>query len=230
MAKKNTKKGKLAKKAVPRKSHAKAGKKAKKGANRIKHVKITRVLSRRAIKTDADDSAMLNSLNVSRLNEMIQNTAFSGFITSNVGPEAMQVISTLAGGPETDEKLAERLNMKINDVRRMLNVMNGHSILRYDVTKDGKGWLIFKWRIDSEKLGEFIYGLTTAQQNAGAALLPNNCNDFFFCKSCFPKEKAILPFDTAFENTFKCDCGKKLEVLNRSEAEELFKQATTQAN
>ncbi|MDE1850112.1 MAG: hypothetical protein KGI00_05290, partial [Candidatus Micrarchaeota archaeon] len=89
---------------------------------------------------------------------------------------------------------------------------------------DGRGWLIFKWRIDGEKLAEFVGGLGVVKDEA-AFVLSENCNDYFVCKQCYPKEKEVLPFDTAFEADFKCACGKKLDVLDRQGVQALFASA-----
>ncbi|MDE1824426.1 MAG: hypothetical protein KGH69_02315 [Candidatus Micrarchaeota archaeon] len=174
---------------------------------------------RRAAKAEAPVLESFRNLGL-----LVDDQSFSKYITANVGNEAMDIVKLLSESPQTDEKLAEMLGLKINDVRRMLNVMNGYSILRYDVNKDGRGWLIFKWRIDGEKLAEFVGGLGVVKDEA-AFVLSENCNDYFVCKQCYPKEKEVLPFDTAFEADFKCACGKKLDVLDRQGVQALFASA-----
>ncbi len=154
--------------------------------------------------------------------EVFEDPYFSEHMTANVGESSVEVIKMLYKKPQTDEKLTEKLNMKINEVRRILNIMNGHGITKYDVTKDNSGWLIFTWRVDAEKLAE--YAAAHNRVDEPAASLPENCNDFFFCKKCYDNNKIIMPFDSAIEQSFKCvECGSKLEMTDRENAELFMK-------
>lgn len=158
-----------------------------------------------------------------KVGELVENKALLTAIGNNVGLGASNILEVLVEGPKTDENIAEKLNIKVNDVRRMLNAMNSYSIVRYDVNKDSKGWLIFTWRIDSEKLAEYVTNISKESVVAETAL-PGNCNDFFMCKGCYSKEKTVLPFDSAFESDFTCNsCGKPFALMTREETVALFK-------
>jgi transcription factor E len=163
--------------------------------------------------------------------EVVDNTAevervlaiptFVGYMAKNVGSPSVEVLKLLVKASQTDEGIAARLDMKINEVRRMLNVMNGYGFLRYDTNKDNKGWLIFKWRIDRERLFEFEQNIN--KYVVDGAYASTNCNDFFFCAGCFESNKVVVPFDAAFELNFKCvGCGKALDMLSKEETLTLF--------
>jgi transcription factor E len=155
----------------------------------------------------------------------IDNAVFSEYIGKNVGSHALDIIKILNETQQTDDKLAATLAIKVNEVRRMLNVLNSFSITRYDINKDSKGWLTFKWYLDREKLRIFTDTVVQNSVETGAHL-QDNCNDFFFCKACYAEQKVIFPFDTAFEASFKCgECGKPLSGLNREETQTLVYQA-----
>ncbi len=160
---------------------------------------------------------------VKKIGALVENEALLSNVSNGVGTGAVDILRTLVEAPKTDESIAEKLNIKVNDVRRMLNVMNSYSIVRYDVNKDNKGWLIFTWRIDSEKLSEYV--MTISKETVVVeTTLPGNCNDFFVCKKCYTKEKTVLPFDSAFESDFSCvSCGKPFALLSREETVALFK-------
>jgi len=155
--------------------------------------------------------------------EVFTDPYFTEHLTTTVGDRSVDIVKVLYKKPQTDEKLAEKLEMKINEVRRALNMMNGHGITKYDVTKDNSGWLIFTWRIDAEKLSEYV----NAYKNMPAAaeeVLPENCNDFFLCKKCYENNTIVLPFDSAMEYNFKCsDCGSKLDMVDRENAKLFIK-------
>ena len=161
--------------------------------------------------------------------EKLQNKAFTQHINAKVGINASDILKVLIKTQKTDEDVATQLNMKVNDVRRALNIMNGYSIVKYDVNKDSKGWLMFKWRINNEKLDDYISNVEKELNTEAEPELPGNCNDFFICKKCYTNQKIVLPFDSAFDSGFNCDnCGKPYTILNRSEAVELFKTSQDQ--
>ena len=159
---------------------------------------------------------------------LLENRAFTQHITSKVGPIAPEILRELVKSPKTDEDIATQLNIKVNDIRRSLNLMNGYSIVKYDVNKDNKGWLIFKWRLNNERLEDYINKVELELRTVEQPNLPGNCNDFFICKKCYSTQKVILPFDSAFESGFNCgSCGKPYVILNKEETIALFQQATT---
>ncbi|MGC8676512.1 MAG: hypothetical protein ACP5T3_03305 [Candidatus Micrarchaeia archaeon] len=155
------------------------------------------------------------------VNNIIANEKVSTFLTSNVGKYAIEVMKRL-NKPKTDDVLATEMNMKVNEIRRLLNMLGSYGITRYDTHKDSKGWLTFEWYIDTGKLLELSTSLSKEQQET-AINLPDNCNDFFICDKCYSYNKVVLPFETAFEHSFKCpDCGKPLKRLSKQEVKDLL--------
>lgn len=155
---------------------------------------------------------------------LLDNRYFNQHMSEKVGTSGPEILRELVKSPKTDEDIASKLNTKVNDVRRALNLMNGYSIVKYDVSKDNKGWLIFKWRINNEKLDDYIKKMEAESNTVDIPLLPGNCNDFFICKKCYSTQKVVLPFDSAFESGFNCEtCGKPYAILNKEETVALFK-------
>ena len=152
---------------------------------------------------------------------MLENGAFFEYVAKNVGNHANNILKVLTACPETDEKIAEALSLKLNETRRVLNMLNGYGIVRYNVNRDVKGWLTFEWYIDSASLCDFGRGVSGALARKDNSL-PEGCNDFFMCEVCFKKHKILLPFDVAFESSFRCGCGGGLKQLGRGEAEMLL--------
>lgn len=158
--------------------------------------------------------------NMKFVNTLLKNELLVGFLVKNIGRHAIDIIKSL-NLPKTDDKLAGDLDIKVNEVRRVLNVMDGYGITRYDTHKNTKGWLTFSWYVDTSKLNELNEKLA-AQGTENDFKLQNDCNDFFFCEKCYGAQKTILPFDTALEHSFKCDCGTSLKRLSKEEAVHLF--------
>jgi len=157
------------------------------------------------------------------INEILTNNSVVEFLTKNVGKYAIEVMKRLSV-PKTDDALAEELGVKVNEVRRVLNTLGGFGVTRYNTNKDSKGWLTFSWYIDQEKLKELEQTAQEAQK-VNVPSLPEDCDDFFVCEKCYPTNKIVLPFDAAFEKSFKCpECGRPLKRLSKEEVKELFSE------
>jgi len=231
---KNENKSKNTQKSRISKPSAKSGSRAR-GAP-AKTSKATRVSAAKAPQTKQKNTKPLNKkadeqaeqqrlLEESRRAALIlEDRPFALHMDEKAGPNASEILKILAKAPKTDEDIAAQLGMKVNDIRRALNIMNSYSIVKYDVNKDSKGWLIFKWKLNQEKLEGYVGKLRVELSTVEEPELQNGCNDFFMCKKCYPEQKVVLPFDSAFESGFNCDsCGKPYAILNRQEASELFK-------
>ncbi len=217
--------------------HRKAGKPMHmSGAHAAKKVmsKEARAAARKALRLkmqkqaehQKEEEAALKVENEKRkVDWLLANDSFADFISRNVGKKAINIIKLL-NEPQTDEKLATDLSVKINEVRRILNVLDTYGVARYDTNKDNKGWLTFKWYLDTEKLGELSQTIENSRLENGYKL-QDGCNDFFFCSRCYKEQKVIMPFDAAFETQFKCDCGKQLKQLNKEEARAMLQGTET---
>ena len=162
----------------------------------------------------------------STVSEKLQDNLFSQHIDTKAGSKSSDILRILSKNQKSDEDIATQLNMKVNDVRRSLNIMNSYSIVKYDVRKDNKGWLMFIWKINGEKLNDYISNINKNMTETTEPEFPTNCNDFFICKKCYNNQKIVLPFESAFDSNFNCDgCGKPYTILNRIVATELFKNS-----
>ena len=221
-SKAGSKKSLAVKKAVVKKSVKKAVEVhvKSKQANSIKKV-VEGKKTKRASKKEQVVEEVVIDRNISFATD---NPVFSEYMNKNVGSHAIAIVENLNESSQTDDKLSAKLNIKVNEVRRMLNVLNTYSVTRYDINKDNKGWLTFKWYLDREKLK--LLTETVAQNSSNGGMhLQENCNDFFFCKGCYESQKVIFPFDSAFESDFKCrECGKALQGMNREETQVMVYQ------
>ena len=160
-----------------------------------------------------------NIADIAVIQDAISDTDFSNHIARSIGKRARDIILLLAD-PQTDDIIAEKLSIKINEVRRMLNMLNTYGVARYNVNKDSKGWLTFKWYIDSNKLLEMRKDIV-AQNAKSAYKIPEGCNDFFLCDKCYGGQNTVFPFETAFEMGFKCDCGTAMKRVSKEDLAQL---------
>jgi len=184
-------------------------------------VKVAAVPKQRKAKEVIDFRAA-NFADEALIKTVIDEPHFTNHVSRSVGKRAGEIIQLLAT-PQTDDAIAEKLDIKINEVRRMLNTLNTYGVARYNVNKDSKGWLTFKWYIDASKITEMKDDLIM-KNGEGAYKLPEGCNDFFICSKCYTEEKTIFPFESAFEMGFKHECGGAMKQVNKMEVEQLVMQ------
>ncbi len=153
---------------------------------------------------------------------LLSDNTLKNYLAKNVGSNANSILDILIDGPNVDEKIAEFLTLKLNETRRMLNLLNNYGMIKYNINKDNNGWLTFVWYVDFGSVDTFskkIKELSETKIN----YLPENCNDFFICKDCSKTHALVIPFETAFEAEFKCICGKGMIMIDKVKAEELYK-------
>jgi transcription initiation factor IIE alpha subunit len=154
------------------------------------------------------------------LDRLLSNEKAVEYLKKNVSKMAVDVIGMLVT-PKTDEFLAEQLGTKINAIRRILNIMQGYGITNYYISKNTKGWLSFAWYINTSKLPPFLEYVEGMEREK--SIVSEACNDYFICNDCYKSDRFVFTFDSAFENSFKCNsCGKSLNRMNREEAEGLI--------
>ena len=169
------------------------------------------------------DEATYTTNAMKYIEALVEDTRISDYLNKNVSRHASEVIDLLTT-PRTDEEIAAALDLKINAVRRILNIMQGYGITNYNVSKNNEGWLSFAWYINTNKVPQFFdYVKNTASEKA---TLKDDCNDYFICKSCYDDNKFIFTFDAAYESSFKCNiCSKQLSRIDRGKASELLSGA-----
>jgi transcription factor E len=150
---------------------------------------------------------------------LLANEKVNEYLKRNVSKTAIDILYMLTS-PRTDEHLAEQLGLKINAIRRILNIMQGYGITNYYVSKNTKGWLSFAWYVNTTKLNQFLEVVNSTEQEN--AVINNTCNDYFICNDCYKSDTLLYTFDAAFESNFKCNCGKNLARMDKTEAESML--------
>jgi len=228
-----TKRKTMAKHVVGRKAHAKARtvvmkRRASPASKKTKSAKAavkksaTHADTKEVVKTSRRNAApnMAQPDEIKKAIEaLLGNEGVVTFLRKNVSKWAPDVLNMLSA-PKTDEYLAEQLGMKINAVRRILNLMQGYGVTNYYVAKNTNGWLSFAWYINVSKVSPFLDYINSTMNKR--SVITDECNDYFLCNSCYPKDKLIFTFDAAFEASFRCNCGDKFARVNKDAAEKLI--------
>ncbi len=145
---------------------------------------------------------------------MMADKQSADYLERMVSQRAKEVINML-NRPRSDEEIAKRLDVKINTVRRILNVLQGYGITNYSISKNKDGWLSFVWELDTKKASFFTNYVNNGPLKT--EVVTEGCNDYFVCDRCYKENKLILTFDAAYESNFKCVCEKNLSQVTKDQ-------------
>ncbi len=142
-----------------------------------------------------------------------------------VGEVGEKIVLLLLESKEalSDEEIAEKLGLRINDVRKALYDLVKLGFVTYRrVTRRESYWHTYKWFTDEMMIAQAVLRRKKeALKRLERRLEYERENVFYMC----PLDGSRYSFDEAFENYFKCPrCGSDLmEVDNRKVVEELEK-------
>ncbi|BCU67377.1 transcription factor [Sulfolobales archaeon HS-7] len=142
-----------------------------------------------------------------------------------LGDDVIDVLSLLIKRREEmkDEDIANELNLKINDVRKVLYMLaeQGFVISRRTRDKD-TGWYIYFWRANLEQINNIILNRKRAiLEKLKLRLEFESSNTFYVCNNDY----ARYTFDEAFENQFKCPrCGSPLSYYDSEKVKERLRE------
>jgi transcription initiation factor IIE alpha subunit len=222
------------KKVTAPKASKKANRNAIAGKPQANKVKVRHVTLKPVASSHKDPIAMsaktsfikkINATQFKVIDEALSDKVFYDYVINQVDPRGIDILKMLAV-PHTDDAVAEKLAMKINDVRKILNILNSEGIARYIVNKNSKGWLTFRWYINEDKL----IGKRTSLHDNIKLNLPELSNDFFVCNLCFKENKKVYLFDDVYDSNFKCNqCNKNLQRVDRGEVSTLLNTSIQQS-
>ena len=90
------------------------------------------------------------------VNSFLVDDAIRKELINSAGENAIDILKLLKNETE-DEKIAEKLKLKVSDVRSVLNKLNALGITFYNRTKnEDTGWFYYNWSIDKGKFREWI--------------------------------------------------------------------------
>jgi transcription initiation factor TFIIE subunit alpha len=139
--------------------------------------------------------------------------------------EAIKIIYILKDAGEiTDDQIANKTEIRLNTVRKILYRLYDHSLVSLRRSRDeNTGWFIFHWKLQPDQLEGFITNQKRhVLQKLDTRLSYEKNHDFYFCDT--PGCRRV-PFEDAVELVFRCptcnkpmmhfDNGRIVEVLSR---------------
>ena len=134
------------------------------------------------------------------------------------GDEGVEIINVIKDVEEiTVEELAEKTEIQINDVRRILYRFYNHSLVTSRRFRDKEtGWFIFQWRLQPELIEAFVTGMKQKILRKLRSRLEYELqHEFYHCgnQSC-----VRVTFEDAMDTVFNCPfCGEPLRPADNEE-------------
>jgi len=120
------------------------------------------------------------------------------------------------GNAVTDEKVAEKMDVKVMVVRAVYNRLHYWGIADYNKTRDEKtGWYTYTWFLVKDKIKEAVLGeLNEREEELRRKKDELERFMFFVCPGGHTKE----PFEVVMEYDFRCpECGAEMQPLDVGE-------------
>lgn len=135
---------------------------------------------------------------------------------------SIKILKILSKGEITDQAIAEKMMIRANTIRRILNEMHTKGIITYRKEKERSGWYNYIWRINYDKIEEFInMEKDNYIQYLEDRLKFEQENHFFRCSDGCVK----LEYANALEADFKCPlCNSQLVHYNNKKDIRQIKQ------
>jgi transcription initiation factor TFIIE subunit alpha len=144
--------------------------------------------------------------------ELLEDPVVQKYLHELVGPTGMPVAASPPDGEVTDEELAERLGLELNDVRRALFILYENDLATYRRLRDeDSGWLTYLWTFEYDNVYE---NLQEEMERLLEALAERQGyerdHEFYLCEVCSLR----FEFGEAMERGFECpECGSPLEAM-----------------
>lgn len=136
----------------------------------------------------------------------------NSFVKEVVGLNGIKIIQSIGDGA-TDERIEEKTNIKIAEIRSILNHLHSYGIVEYTKEKNMQnGWFTYTWKVNTDRaLRNFLFMKKKTYEELKRRVSSEEGFVYYICK----KGCCEVVFDLAVENKFKCpECKRKLVPLN----------------
>ena len=150
---------------------------------------------------------------------------------SSVSDETLDEIAYILGGEEgviiinmikdvdeiTVEEIAEKTEIQINTVRKILYKFYNHSLVTSRRFRDkDTGWFIFQWRLQPELVEAFVTSMKSKILKKLKSRLDYELKHEFY--HCGNPECSRITFEDAMDTVFNCPvCGQPLKPQNNDD-------------
>lgn len=148
--------------------------------------------------------------------DRLSSKEIDDLITNLIGEEVIPLVGQLKNKVNVSEfKLAENLNVTVNQVRNMLYRMHQFNLVTFIRKKDKKkGWYIYYWTLNEVYLREALLNfMRRKMEDFRQKLEKEMIGNYFIC----PNKCTRLSLEQAMEQEFKClECGELMQQQDNS--------------
>jgi len=157
------------------------------------------------------------------IHEALKDPNIRRLIVNYAGEHSIPVLKLLEKYSQ-DEEIANELNIRVSDIRAVLNKFNEAGFAYYDRSQDEEtGWYYYKWNIDEKKFLRWIEDKLINEINKYKYLALEG--EHYFCPNC--GLEPLYKFDEAMDHQFRCPrCGTPLEYLEEGYVDQFFPKLT----
>ncbi|MCL2156986.1 MAG: transcription factor E [Methanobrevibacter sp.] len=130
--------------------------------------------------------------------------------------ENLKIVECLLNGTDKDEEIAEKTEIKLNIVRKILYKLYDAGLASYKRSKDPETqWYTYSWEFDSDEVSNQIESNSKNMIEKLEMLLEYEENNMFFV--C-PENHSRFDFDEAADKAFLCPtCGDEIKFEDNKE-------------
>jgi transcription initiation factor TFIIE subunit alpha len=154
----------------------------------------------------------------------LSNAVIEEVVAKVAGADVVPLVHELKNKKNVSEfKLAEKMNLEVNQTRNMLYRLYQANMVSFLRRKDKKkGWYIYYWTFHPNSLKHLMSELRRKELSSLSDILKKEEEgNFYVC----PNKCIRLSFDSVFDFGFKCpECGEIMITDNNSEKVDVMKK------
>ena len=179
-------------------------------------------IDKKGNKKAANSSKVASKINISER----QRQTLIEVVDDIAGEEVKQVTLVLlnADGETTDEEISEKLDMRLNQVRKSLYKLYDLQLATFRRIRDkSTGWFVYFWTLHPERIDLFVEKKQQEVLEKLNSRLDYEENNMFF--TCNNPECPRVIFQEAMDNNFECEhCGGRLEAFDNEQLIKVLKE------
>ena len=160
--------------------------------------------------------------------DKLSSKEIDDLIINLIGEEIIPLVGQLKNKVNVSEfKLAENLNITVNQVRNMLYKMHQFNLVTFIRKKDKKkGWYIYYWTLNEAYLREALLNFMRKKlEDFKQKLEKEMIGNYFIC----PNKCTRLALEQAMEQEFRCqECGELMQSQDNSRTIDNLKNRITE--
>ena len=173
-------------------------------------------------KEDVSTNKMASKINISER----QRQTLIEVVDDIAGEEVKQVTLVLLNADEetTDEEISEKLDMRLNQVRKSLYKLYDLQLATFRRIRDkSTGWFVYFWTLHPERIDMFVEKKQQeVLEKLQSRLDYEESNMFFTCNN--PECPRVI-FQEAMDQNFECGrCGGRLEAFDNEQLITVLKE------